>query len=119
MEEVPKNKGGRPRKNLDPEIVKRLAAHFCSVDEIAAIMGCCPRLVQLQCGHVVGQENAKIKMSLKRKLISRALDDKKPDTACLIFACKCIANLSERVKVENGDQPFTIKVLRGVSMDDI
>lgn len=31
---------GRPKKDIDPEIVERLAQRFCSVRTIAAVVGC-------------------------------------------------------------------------------
>jgi hypothetical protein len=35
------NKGGRPQKNIKPEMVEKLASIGCTGDEIATVLGCC------------------------------------------------------------------------------
>lgn len=38
--DVPPNKGGRPTKEIDPEMIEKLASIGCTGDEIAAVIDC-------------------------------------------------------------------------------
>lgn len=62
-----KNKGGRPKKELDAEMIGRLASIHCSVDEIALIMNCGRDTIYRNYMDVVEEGRAKGKMGLRRR----------------------------------------------------
>lgn len=62
-----KNKGGRPKIELDAEMIGRLASIHCSVDEIALIMNCGRDTIYRNYMDVVEEGRAKGKMGLRRR----------------------------------------------------
>jgi hypothetical protein len=57
----------RPKKNIDPEQVKKLAAIQCSYAEMAAVLGCDESTLTRRFAQVIKEGREQGKMSLKRK----------------------------------------------------
>lgn len=83
--EIVKNKGGRPKKDIDGTQVYELALIHCTAEEIAAVLHCHKDTIyarfsdDLQRGHLEGQK------SLKRKMHEVAMNG---DTKMLIWLSK-------------------------------
>jgi len=58
---------GRPKLELDEEMIGRLASIHCSVDEIALIMNCGRDTIYRNYMDIVEQGRAKGKMGLRRR----------------------------------------------------
>ena len=61
------NKVGRPKLELDRELIGRLASIHCSVDEIALILNCGRDTIYRHYMDVVEEGRAKGKMGLRRR----------------------------------------------------
>jgi len=69
-----KKKMGRPRKEIDAELFKKLCALQCTLDEIAGVFDCSPDTIERWCKRTYKQtfaetykiHSAKGKMSLRR-----------------------------------------------------
>lgn len=63
---VDKNKGGRPVKKLNAELIEKLAGIGCTVEEIASTVGCCRDTIHRRFSDILkkGQDTAKV--SLRR-----------------------------------------------------
>ena len=101
----PQEGSGRPRKNIDPEKIRELAADHCTVDEIAAELDCSIGLIydrfykDLRIGHERGQ------LSLKRRMHQKAMAG---DTTMLIWLSKQRLGYKERQPEEVGNVQFNI-----------
>lgn len=63
-----KNKGGRPKKEIDPKLVFDLARIHCTKEEIASIVGCHIDTLYARFSEVLQRGNDEGKMSMKRKM---------------------------------------------------
>lgn len=60
------NKGGRPPKNIDQEMVDKLASIGCTGDEIAAVLGCCRDTLYARFSDSLKKGQQKAKVTLRR-----------------------------------------------------
>ncbi len=63
-----KNKGGRPKKEIDPELVRSLAMIHCTKEEIASIVKCSRETLYARFSDVLREGDDQGKQSLKRKM---------------------------------------------------
>lgn len=101
----PKNKGGRPLKPIDPELVKQLAAVHCTIDEIATRVGVSVMTLRTRFLDVITQGKDEGKISLKRKMFSVAMQG---NVHMLIFLAK--QHLGYRDKFPEEVSPTNIHV---------
>lgn len=101
---------GRTPRPVDEKLVRSLAEHFCSVDEIAKIVGVGTRQIQRRFGEILQQEHAKVSQSIKRKTIQEAMKTGNP--TLLIWCGKVFAGLKENLDVTSGGKPFVVEVVR-------
>jgi AraC-like DNA-binding protein len=73
MTEKPVARGGRPRKTIDPELVKKLAVLHCTHAEIASVVGCSEKTLQRRFAHLIHAAREVGKTSLRRAMWTRAL----------------------------------------------
>ena len=85
----------RPKKKIDPEIVKNLAAIHCTHEEMASILGCDRRTLERRFATIIEQAQNSGKMSLKRKQYEVAM---KENVSMLIWLGK--QHLGQRDKTE-------------------
>jgi hypothetical protein len=76
---------GRPKKNIDEEQVRQLAAIDCSLEEMALILKCDERTLQRRFAGVIKEGRASGIMSLKRQLFKKVQEG---NTAVIIFLSK-------------------------------
>jgi hypothetical protein len=66
MEEVKKNKGGRPKLEIDTELLRELAMMHCTVEEIAAHFRCSRETIYARFSDVLREGKEDGKCSLRR-----------------------------------------------------
>lgn len=60
------SKGGRPPKNIDEEMVEKLASIGCTVEEIASTLGCCRDTLHRRFSDTLKRGHNAAKISLRR-----------------------------------------------------
>lgn len=97
-----KNKGGRPKKELDYELIENLSLIQCTQDEIASCLGVNVKTLRADDKFLelykIGQEKGK--MSLRRYQFDCA---KKGNSAMLIWLGKQYLGQSEKMAIVNSD----------------
>jgi hypothetical protein len=92
MEPENKNKGGRPKLEIDPELVYKLAVIHCSPKEIAQIVGCSADTIRGRFSDILAKGRAEGKQSLRRKQMEVAMSG---NTSMLIWLGKNILGQSD------------------------
>jgi hypothetical protein len=82
----------RPRKNIDPVQVEKMAAVGCTPEEIAILLDASPRTIDQRFYKPYEKGRRKLQHTLKRVLFREALSG---NTAALIFAAKVYCGLRE------------------------
>lgn len=97
-----KNKGGRPKKTIDYETVEKLAALFCTQDEIAAFLNLDVKTLRADEKFLELYKKGleKGKCSLRRHQYECA---KKGNSAMLIWLGKQYLGQSEKMAIVNSD----------------
>lgn len=80
-----KDKGGRPKSNIDPDQVLKLAQIHCTATEIASVLGCHRDTIYARFSDVLRKGHEEGQMSLKRKMHEKAMSG---DTSMLIWLSK-------------------------------
>jgi hypothetical protein len=62
----PKNKGGRPRMELDADLIKKLAEMQCTMNEIASCVGCSVDTLEARYSDIIKNGREVGKCSLRR-----------------------------------------------------
>lgn len=105
---APKNKGGRPHKEVDIELIGKLAHIHCTKREIASIIGCDVDLLDApRISPVLLKGFDEGKMSLKRKMFEVAL---KGNTAMLIWLSKQHLGYRDKQPDEVSQMNYTVVV---------
>ena len=114
MTEVKKRRPGRPRLNIDPAKVERLASISCSYEEMAAILGCSTTTLSDRFRQAIEKGRSAMKASLRRRQFEVAMgrpasydetgtlieSERAPNVTMLIWLGKCVLGQSERQQVE-------------------
>jgi len=86
----------RPSKNLDLDLIEKLASIHCSNHEIASIVGCDPSLLSKKRYSVVVQKGKERgKMALRRKMFEGAMAG---NVSLQIWLSKNILGFSDKVE---------------------
>lgn len=103
-----KNKGGRPLKEIDPEIVRKLAAIHCTKQEIASVVGChIDTLYTERFSEILRVGVDEGKMSLKRKMYEVAM---KGNASMLIWLSKQYLGHRDKQPDEVSQVNYTVVV---------
>ena len=62
----PLKQGGRPQKDIQPEMVEKLASIGCTVDEIATVLGCCRDTLYARFSDSLKKGQNQAKVALRR-----------------------------------------------------
>ena len=99
-----KHPGGRPRLVFDLDLVERLAGINATLNEMGTLLGCSHDVIQR---HMKDEDSefrvayekgkAKLKTSLKRKLVEQAIQN--DNVASLIFALKNVCGFTDKADV--------------------
>ena len=101
-ETVPeKNKGGRPKFNLDKEQVKRLAELQCTIKEIAYIFGCSTDTIKRNAKAELDEGYASGKIKLRRAMFRNACENM--NAPVQIFLAKNLLGMSDNGLIDSED----------------
>lgn len=79
------NKGGRPPLEIDESLVQKLAMIMCTMEEIAAVVGCSVDTLERRFADIIKEGQSKGKTSLRRWQYQAA---EKGNTSMLIWLGK-------------------------------
>lgn len=103
-----KNKGGRPKANVDPVLVYELATLHCTKQEIARIVGCSIETLYARFSEVMQDGEAVGKRSLRRLQWQQA---EKGNVHMLIWLGKQLLNQKDRSPEEVANTIINVQVL--------
>lgn len=101
---------GRPRKQIDREAIRKLAALHCTLEEIAAFVGCSTDTIQRNYAAEVDKGRQEGKKQLRDWQIAAA---RKGNVAMLIFLGKQYLGQSDKIKNEN-ENISTVQICIGL-----
>lgn len=110
---------GRPKKNIDPEVVEKLASIMCTMNEIATFVGCSVDTLERRFADVIKRGQEKGRTSLRR---FQYLAAEKGNTTMLIWLGKQWLNQKDKQEIEQTTQhnisPVDLKELADLLKDE-
>jgi hypothetical protein len=100
------SKVGRPKAEVDVEILKNLASIGCPTYEIASVMNVSARTLKRNFAEIIEQNREKGKASLRKKMYDKAV--KKDNTMMQIFLSKNMLGMSDKVQQTNVTEPLPL-----------
>ena len=97
---------GRPKKDIDLDILGNLASIGCPDYEIAGVMGVSARTLQRNYAEIIDQYKEKGKASLRKKMWDKAV--KKDNTNMQIWLSKNYLNMKDRTQTESINEPLPL-----------
>ena len=97
---------GRPKKNIDIEILASLSQIGCTQEEIGGVMGVSARTLQRNYAEIIEQNKNKGRASLRKKMWEKAL--KKDSTHMQIWLSKNELNMRDKVETQNITEPLPL-----------
>ena len=97
---------GRPKKNIDIEILANLSQIGCTQEEIGGVMGVSVRTLQRNYAEIIEQNKNKGRASLRKKMWEKAL--KKDSTHMQIWLSKNELNMRDKVETQNITEPLPL-----------
>ena len=97
---------GRPKKNIDIEILANLSQIGCTQEEIGGVMGVSARTLQRNYAEIIEVNKNKGKASLRKKMWEKAL--KKDSTHMQIWLSKNELNMRDKVETQNITEPLPL-----------
>ena len=102
----PQSKVGRPKAEVDVEILKNLASIGCPTYEIASVMNVSARTLKRNFAEIIEHNREKGKASLRKKMYDKAV--KKDNTMMQIFLSKNMLGMSDKVQQTNVTEPLPL-----------
>ena len=96
---------GRPKKELDEEVIARLSQIGCTQEEIGSVVGISARTLQRRYADLVAENKNKGKASLRKKLWERAL---KGDPKLLIWLSKNELGMVDKIHTTSTVEPLPL-----------
>jgi hypothetical protein len=96
---------GRPRKELDENIIANLSQIGCTQEEIGSVVGTSARTLQRRYADLIEENKNKGKASLRKKMWERAL---KGDPKMLIWLSKNYLNMVDKVHTTSTVEPLPL-----------
>lgn len=88
----------RPKKDIDPELVAKLAAIHCTIDEIAAVCDCSAELIERRFRAELDKGRGRGKTQLRKGLWDLAA---RGNLGALIWLSKNHLGMSEKIEATN------------------
>jgi hypothetical protein len=104
---VEKKGPGRPKKDLDVDLIKKLASIHCTKEEIASVLGCHRDTLYARFSDILQQGDEEGKMSLKRKMHEVAMSG---NVQMLIWLSKQRLGYKDRQPDEVAQTTFNVYV---------
>ena len=99
---------GRPKKDIDLDILGNLASIGCTQEEIGGVMGVSARTLQRNYAEIIEVNKNKGKASLRKKMWENAL--KKGNPNMQIFLSKNVLGMKDRVETQTTVEPLPLIV---------
>ena len=96
---------GRPKKELDEDIIARLSQIGCTQEEIGSVVGISARTLQRRYAELVAENKNKGKASLRKKLWEKAL---KGDPKLLIWLSKNELGMVDKIHTTQSVEPLPL-----------
>ena len=96
---------GRPKKELDTEIIANLSQIGCTQEEIGSVIGISARTLQRRYADLIEENKNKGKASLRKRMWERAL---KGDPKMLIWLSKNYLNMVDKVHTTQSVEPLPL-----------
>ena len=96
---------GRPKKELDEDIIANLSQIGCTQEEIGSVIGTSARTLQRRYADLIEENKNKGKASLRKKMWERAL---KGDPKMLIWLSKNHLNMVDKVHTTSTVEPLPL-----------
>jgi hypothetical protein len=96
---------GRPKKELDEDIIAKLSQIGCTQEEIGAVVGISARTLQRRYADLVAENKNKGKASLRKKLWEKAL---KGDPKLLIWLSKNELGMVDKIHTTQSVEPLPL-----------
>ena len=96
---------GRPKKEIDEDIIARLSQIGCTQEEIGSVVGISARTLQRRYAELVAENKNKGKASLRKKLWEKAL---KGDPKLLIWLSKNELGMVDKIHTTQSVEPLPL-----------
>jgi len=96
---------GRPKKELDEDVIAKLSQIGCTQEEIGAVVGISARTLQRRYADLVAENKNKGKASLRKVLWKKAL---KGDPKLLIWLSKNELNMVDKIHTTASVEPLPL-----------
>ena len=96
---------GRPKKDLDEDVIAKLSQIGCTQEEIGAVVGISARTLQRRYADLVAENKNKGKASLRKVLWKKAL---KGDPKLLIWLSKNELNMVDKIHTTASVEPLPL-----------
>ena len=100
------NGAGRPKLNIDINILSSLAQIGCTQEEMASVVGISARTLQRNYAEIVDKNREKGKASLRKKMWDKAVT--KDNTNMQIWLSKNYLGMKDRTITENVNEPLPL-----------
>ena len=97
---------GRPKKELDKDIIAKLSQIGCTQEEIGSVIGISARQLQRRYADLVADNKNKGKASLRKKMWDKAV--KKDNTHMQIWLSKNYLGMKDRTQTESIVEPLPL-----------
>ena len=96
---------GRPKKELDKDIIAKLSQIGCTQEEIGSVVGISARQLQRRYADLVAENKNKGKASLRKKMWEKAL---KGNEKLLIWLSKNELNMRDKIETQSIVEPLPL-----------
>ena len=96
---------GRPKKELDKDVIAKLSQIGCTQEEIGSVVGMSARTLQRRYADLVAENKNIGKASLRKKLWEKAL---KGDPKLLIWLSKNELNMVDKIHTTQAVEPLPL-----------
>ena len=97
---------GRPKKELDEDVIAKLSQIGCTQEEIGSVVGISARTLQRNYAEIIDQYKEKGKASLRKKMWDKAV--KKDNTNMQIWLSKNYLGMKDRTQTESVVEPLPL-----------
>ena len=96
---------GRPKKELDLDVIAKLSQIGCTQEEIGSVIGISARTLQRRYADLVAENKNKGKASLRKKMWEKAL---KGNEKLLIWLSKNELNMRDKIETQSIVEPLPL-----------
>ncbi len=98
---------GRPKKELDKDVIAKLSQIGCTQEEIGSVIGISARTLQRRYADLVAENKNKGKASLRKKMWEKALRGQ-GNEKLLIWLSKNELNMKDKIETQSIVEPLPL-----------